>query len=328
MNKKIIITGAYGFLGRNCAAAFAAAGFEIYGIGHGGWPPCEYGKFGIKTWLSSDITYESLCSLGLTGRVTAIIHCGGGSSVAYSIENPSLDYKKTVDSTLAVLEYIRRENPGARLVYPSSTAVYGVCEDRQIMESYRLNPLSPYGFNKAAAELLCESYHKNYSVKCSIIRFFSIYGEGLKKQLLWEACNKIISASGGLGSVEFFGTGLETRDWIHISDAAALTAKAAFSERDYEIINGGSGVKTTIKDTIALISKGFEKHNILPPCVKFNNIVRAGDPAYYWADIRKALETGWIPKMTLEEGAARYVDWFINDKFEKPAGPSGIYGNK
>jgi UDP-glucose 4-epimerase len=314
MNKKIIITGAYGFLGRSCAASFAAAGFEIYGIGHGGWPPSEYGEFGIKTWLSSDITYESLCSLGLSGRVSAVIHCGGGSSVAYSIENPSLDYKKTVDSTLAVLEYMRRENPRARLVYPSSTAVYGVCEDAPITEGHRLNPLSPYGFNKAAAELLCESYHKNYSVKCSIIRFFSIYGEGLKKQLLWEACNKIINASAGAGALEFFGTGLETRDWIHISDAAALAVKAAFSGRGYEIINGGSGVKTSIKDTIALISKEFEKYNIPARPVEFNNIVRAGDPAYYWADIQRALETGWTPKVSLAEGAARYVEWFVNSK--------------
>ena len=314
MNKKIIITGAYGFLGRSCAAAFGAAGFEIYGIGHGGWPPSEYGEFGIKTWLSSDITYESLCSLGLSGRVAAIIHCGGGGSVAYSIENPSLDYKKTVDSTLAVLEYMRRENPLARLVYPSSTAVYGVCEDKRISESHPLDPISPYGFNKAAAELLCRSYHKNYSIKCSIIRYFSIYGEGLKKQLLWEASNKIINASKAAGAVEFFGTGLETRDWIHISDAAALAVKAAGADCGYEIINGGTGVKTSIKDTIALLSKEFEKYNIAARPVKFNNIVRAGDPAYYWADIGRALESGWKPAITLADGISRYVKWFVNNR--------------
>jgi UDP-glucose 4-epimerase len=310
MKNKIIITGAHGFLGRNCAAALSNAGYEIYGLGHGGWPACEYSKFGINEWISADITYESLCSLDLSGRIAAIIHCGGGSSVAYSVEHPSLDYKKTVESTLAALEYLRRENPGARLVYPSSTAVYGVTGDEPISETHKINPLSPYGFNKAAAELLCESYHKNYSIKCSIIRFFSLYGEGLEKQLLWDACNKIANAPDG-GEIAFFGTGLETRDWLHISDAAGLILKTAASKSPHEILNGGTGVKTTIKDTISILLNEFTKHKVSGRKAVFNGIVKPGDPAYYWADTEKAGSLGWSPKVTFAEGAARYVKWFM-----------------
>lgn len=311
MRNKAIITGAHGFLGRRCAEGFSAAGYDVHGIGHGGWPEAEYSKYGIKTWISADITYEALCSIGCGADIDAVVHCGGGSSVAYSVEHPSLDFRKTVESTLAVLEFIRRENPGARLVYPSSTAVYGAaCADERISEGRALNPVSPYGFHKAAAELLCESYHRNYGVKCSIIRFFSLYGEGLTKQLLWDACNKIANAPEG-SDVEFFGTGNETRDWLHVSDAVGLMLITAASTAPFDIVNGGSGVKTTIAETLALIVKSFEKLGRAGCGISFRGAVKPGDPAHYWADTSRAEAMGWSPRVAFPDGAARYVEWFL-----------------
>ncbi len=312
MKNIIIVTGAHGFLGRHCAAAASAAGFEIYGIGHGSWPESEYSAFGIKKWISSDITCESLCALNSSGRIAALIHCGGGSSVAYSLEYPSLDHQKTVGSTLGALEYLRRENPDAHFIYPSSTAVYGAAPDAPITENRPRAPISPYGFNKAAAELLCECYYKNYSIKCHIIRFFSIYGAGLKKQLLWDACNKITGTRTG-GTVKFFGTGEETRDWIEINDAAALVlnAAAAGPDRKFEIINGGTGIKTTIKNTISTVADELAGYGISGRAVEFINRAKAGDPSYYLADTAKVFQTGWKPAVKFKEGAARYVRWFV-----------------
>ena len=312
MKKKVIVSGAYGFLGRYAARALNAAGYEVYALGHGGWPAEEYSKYGIFRWISSDITYESLCSLDLSGEVHALVHCGGGSSVAYSVEHPSLDYKKTVESALAALEYIRRENPSAKFIYPSSTAVYGVCPDEKISTGNRTNPLSPYGYNKAAAELMCESYNKNYSVSCSIIRFFSIYGEGLKKQLLWDACEKIVKCVPGEDAV-FYGTGGETRDWINAADAASLIVTAAGSAGGYEILNGGSGIKTTISESVSLLLAELEKYGITGRGVKFNGMVKKGDPFYYWADISGALKLGWKPGIDFKTGVERYVRWYVNE---------------
>ncbi|TDA81588.1 SDR family oxidoreductase, partial [Halomonas marinisediminis] len=86
-----------------------------------------------------------------------------------------------------------------------------------ILTSARPNPMSPYGFSKLSAELLAQEYSQCFGVNSISVRPFSLYGPGLKKQLLWDACNKF---SKGIG--EFFGTGEEVRDWLHVEDASSM----------------------------------------------------------------------------------------------------------
>ncbi len=167
-------------------------------------------------------------------------------------------------------------------------------------------PISPYGIHKKIAEDLCKSYHNNYGINIGIIRFFSIYGEGLQKQLLWDACKKIYASD----QVTFFGTGAETRDWIHVDDASALVG--AFSKRlsGYQIINGASGVRTEIKDIVYLLARRFDKK----VDIKFSGTVKEGDPSNFWADISDALKLNWEPTVTFENGLKRYVDYFMKLK--------------
>ena len=110
---------------------------------------------------------------------------------------------------------MRVYNPKAQLIYPSSPAVQGEHTNTPIKEDYVGKPASPYGYHKKIVEDLCQSYSEKYSLKISVVRLFSVYGNGLKKQLLWDAYNKIRYSS---KEVEFWGTGEETRDFIHIED--------------------------------------------------------------------------------------------------------------
>jgi len=224
--------------------------------------------------------------------------------VSDSVAHPHEDFDNTVNTLLATLEYIRLYNKKAKLIYPSSAAVYGLKKDRPIKENHKLNPVSPYGFHKEIAEELITSYHKNFKVKAGIIRFFSLYGNGLKKQLLWDACNKF-SASGK--EVTFFGTGEETRDWIHIDDAVRLIFEVSKNNRNFLLLNGASGERVMISEVINLIAREFEDKKVV-----FNGESRKGDPKYYHADIKKAVSIGWQPDISFKNGIKDYVNWFRN----------------
>jgi UDP-glucose 4-epimerase len=296
----VLITGAFGFLGRYTAKEFKMAGYEVIAIGHGDWSSDEYTKWGIDFWFETTITFDAL--LKINRKFDLIVHCGGSGSVGFSQENPFEDFQKSVLSTLALLEYIRLHNPTCKFIYPSSPAVQGNLENIPIKEDLSSTPASPYGFHKKIAEELCLSYYKNFKIEIGVIRFFSIYGPGLKKQLIWDTCIKIQQSN----EVVFFGTGGETRDWLHVRDAASLVYKLSKDFTGYQVVNGGSGTSTRVDQMIRLISKHFKK----PVKISFNGQVKEGDPIYFWADNRKALAIGWTPKIDIDEGIKEYVAYF------------------
>lgn len=303
--KTILITGAHGFLGRNTAALFKEKGYGVVGIGHGHWGIQKPRDFGIDEWVEADIDPIGLSHVH--GKIDCVIHCAGGSSVGNSVDHPVLEFQRTVDSTIHVLEYIRKNHPYALIVYPSSAAVYGNQSDFPIRENNQIAPLSPYGFYKKIAEDLCECYAKNFDIKVVVIRFFSIYGVGLQKQLLWDACTKLCS---GERQVRFYGTGTETRDWLDVRDAVSLIHLLVKSATGFEIFNGGSGERRTVSEILFMLSHALGK----PAEILMGNENKKGDPLHYWADIAKAEKIGWTPQHKIERGLQEYVEWFISHR--------------
>jgi UDP-glucose 4-epimerase len=299
MNKKILITGAKGFLGKNVTAHYKQLGYETYGIGHGDLYVDECKSIGLDYWVKSEITLKALQEINQIFDV--IIHCGGSGSVGFSIENPYEDFKKTVNGTLEILEYMRLYNPKAQLIYPSSPAVQGEHPDTPIKEEYVGKTASPYGYHKKIVEDLCQSYSEKYGIIVKIIRLFSVYGDGLQKQLLWDACQKLMNSD----EVEFWGTGLETRDFIHISDVLSLIDSVIAKNTRFLIINGGSGIKYTIAEVVAII-----KERLPSNCnIRFNNQLHLGNPIYYWTDITELKNLNWHPKVSFTDGVKQYVEW-------------------
>ena len=297
---RVLVTGAHGFLGRHAARAFARRGAEVTGLGHGAWAEDERRAFGVGRWLAADVTAQALERVG--GDFDAIVHCAGPGSVGRSFEDPEGDRARTVDTTAAVLEHVRRSCPRAALIFPSTPAVHGDRDDAPIRETDPMSPVSPYGAHKRIAEELCRDYAARHGLAIAIIRFFSVYGPGLEKQLLWDACAKL--AAGG-DTAEFSGTGEETRDWIHVDDATDLILAAADAGRAMTI-NGGSGERYTIRETLELLRRALGARARLA----FDGRVRAGDPRHYWADIARATALGWRPAVRLADGVADYAAWY------------------
>jgi UDP-glucose 4-epimerase len=299
--KHAIITGAHGFLGRHVAKVFSDNGFSVLGLGHGRWSKLEWQKWGLSEWHCCDITLDNLSRYAKKPGV--VIHCAGSGSVEYSMTHPSQDFEKTVTTTISVLEFLRLYSPESTLIYPSSVAVYGTVEQLPISESASLNPISPYGVHKKIVEELCQSYVNNFKIRIAIIRFFSLYGRDLRKQLLWDACRKVTK-----DDLTFYGTGNEIRDWIHVTDAARLILTlTSHTSTDMPIVNGGSGTGTKVSDVINRIIFTMGKNGI----PRFSQQQKAGDPVGYIADTSKSFGYGWTPKVKMKKGIDEYVQWFL-----------------
>jgi len=300
MPGNVLITGAYGFIGRHLARHYAGAGASVVGIGHGTWSREQWQRWGLAEWHAADVTRDSLRTYG--GSPDVIVHCAGGGSVAYSLDRPYEDFERSAVTAAAVLEFARVHAPSARLVLPSSAGVYGATRASSIPESTVQRPVSPYGLHKQVAESLFRSHGRQYGLRTAIVRLFSVYGSGLRKQLLWDACNR-----DPVAGRPFHGTGNEQRDWLHVRDAAALLAIAAErASTRCPAVNGGTGAGVTVRDMLEHLWSCLER----PGAPAFSGAARKGDPARYVADVARAQAWGWRAEVAWRDGVAEYARWF------------------
>lgn len=302
--KSVLITGGHGFLGRHLAQTFKNLGWKIIGAGRGNWQNNDPYRNYFDSWVEGNVCLELLKTLQI--RPELIIHCAGGGAVSYSQSEPHGDFHKTVCSTAAVLEFARLNCPEAKLIYPSSPAVVGSHGLGLIKTTDNMNPVSSYGWHKKLAENLCEQYRNCYGLDVSIIRFFSIYGCGLRKQLLWDACQMFAS---GRKKIEFWGTGNETRDFIYIDDAVALVVAIVNSAKKNYLINGATGISHSIKNVLFLLRDYLGSDSD----IVFNNFEKKGDPLHYQADVSEHADLNWSAKVSLECGIQKVANWFMKE---------------
>jgi UDP-glucose 4-epimerase len=298
------ITGAHGFVGRHLARYMAGKGHSVCGLGHGHWTEGARLSWGISHWLNGDIEHSNLQKiLDDHGAPDVIFHLAGGSSVGNSIQQPLEDFRRSVDSTALLLNWMNHRTPETRLVYISSAAVYGAGHRYPICENSQLKPFSPYGHHKAMAEQLCRCYAESFGLSISIVRFFSVYGPELRKQLIWDVCTRLMRDS----VVQLGGSGHEQRDWLYIEDAVRLLEKTWVGvDRSFVIVNGGTGhghsVAEVINTLVATWGEGIT--------FNFSGQSRSGDPQYLVADPAAMASLGFYPQVSLEDGMNETVAWF------------------
>ena len=293
--KKILITGINGFIGSNCADYFSDKGYEVFGID-------IFGK-NSPNFVRGEVNLENL--LSFEQKFDVIIHLAGSGTVGVAQKSSELEHSKTVGSTEHLLEYIKLYNKETKLIYSSSAAVYGDLYDKNIKETDDLNPISVYGQHKVEVEKMCEDYHRDFGLNINIIRFFSIYGEGLKKQLLWDFSSRVVKNL-DLKTLHCFGTGEEKRDFVHINDGIELMDLLINSQKEFIILNCGSGKSVKVSDILKIIVNDLDYKGELI----YDNIVKEGDPKSLVANADKAKLIGFEPKIEVKDGIKKYVRWF------------------
>jgi UDP-glucose 4-epimerase len=301
------VTGGNGFIGRNLIRLLADQGRAVHGIGHGLIDDAECVRLGLRNWINGEIEATNLDILAKrSGSPTAIFHLAGGSSVGLSIAQPLEDFSRTVVGTARLLEWLRRSAPNCRLVVASSAAVYGAHHDGPISEDAETLPVSPYGHHKLMMEELCRSFAVSYGLRSTVVRLFSVYGRGLRKQLLWDIGMRL---GRGERTLTLGGTGAELRDWVHVRDAARLLATTADQpQRDaFYVMNGGGSAGTTVADVAGMLVTSWSGHGDI--AIRFSGDVRSGDPFSLVADAARLRALPFSFETSLGDGIADTVAW-------------------
>jgi len=228
-------------------------------------------------------------------KADLIFHLAAQVVVPYSMENPIEDFETNARGTLNVLEKARKDD--ARVVFTSSAAVYGNTTQLPTPETYGFSPDSCYGLSKVVGEQYCNMYSKQYGLDITILRFANVYGPRCHG-VIEDFLDKI---SRNPEKLEIIGTGLQSRDFVHVSDVVEASILSAVSEVAVgETFNIGFGKTTTIIDLAKTILKilGLTEKTVLKP----TNVPWQGDIKTIWFDISKAEKTlKWHPKITLED---------------------------
>jgi dTDP-glucose 4,6-dehydratase/UDP-glucose 4-epimerase len=297
---KTLVIGSKGFIGTHLTNYFEKKGYQVYGADV------------VVDYTSENYFYIDSVKTGFKEIFEQVafelcVNCSGAANVPDSLNNPLRDFRLNTANVFEILEAIRKYNADCKMINLSSAAIYGNPESLPVKESQICEPVSPYGMHKLYSEKICYEFNRFFNIKTISLRIFSAFGEGLHKQLFWDLYQKSKESN----TIELFGTGKESRDFIYVKDLVVLIEKVALQASfDGSAINAASGNETRIKDAVQTFI------SLWNPEIKadFSGVERKGDPSRWVADVSLAKKLGFSNQYSLEEGLANYVSWLRKEK--------------
>jgi UDP-N-acetylglucosamine/UDP-N-acetyl-alpha-D-glucosaminouronate 4-epimerase len=304
---KTLVTGGAGFIGSNLARALLERGDDVRVLDN-----FSTGRRGNLTGLEDDVevvegelrSYERVHNA--VRGTELVFHLGALGSVPRSVQDPLTTSAVNVEGTLNVLLAARDEGV-RRVVFASSSSVYGNAAELPLRESMAPDPVSPYGVAKLAAERYCVSFSRVYhSFETVVLRYFNVFGPRQEPTSQYAAVVPLFITAVAAGEpVTVFDDGEQSRDFTYVGNVVDANLLAANADGvSGRILNVAAGTPTTVNelaDTVGrLVDKPVEKQ-YLPP--------RPGDLRNSWADPGEAKSLlGWEPRVGLEEGLRQTID--------------------
>ena len=306
----IVVTGAAGFIGSQVSQQLLEQGYEVIGIDNLN----DYYDVRIKEWRLALLdnhpnfvfyraNIENMDAIRIIfnlHRPEAVINLAARAGVRYSIENPHIYMTTNAHGTLNLLE-LCRELGIEKFVLASTSSLYAG-QEMPFREDLAVNtPISPYAASKKAAEAIAYSYHYLYGIDVSVTRYFTVYGPaGRPDMSIFRFIKWIMDDT----PLEIFGDGSQSRDFTYVEDIARGTV-AALKPLGYEVINLGNNHPDKLSKAIELVEEYTGKK-----AEKVYKDFHKADIFATWADISKAKHLlNWEPKVGLEEGLKRSVEW-------------------
>ena len=292
--KKILVTGGAGFIGFHLCNRLSdlTSNLTIYDNLSSGTKENVKDVSKAKFIKGDILDLKKLFSLEKTDL---IYHLAAQVVVPYSMENPLIDFETNAKGTVQVLEKARKDD--AKVVFASSAAVYGNPTVFPTPEEYGFHPFSCYGLSKVVGEEYCQMYQSQYGLDITIMRFANVYGSRCHG-VIHDFLDKIAKNPGKL---EIIGTGLQSRDFVHVSDVVdALVTVGSEDFANGKTYNIGFGTTTSIIDLAKMMLNILNLQT--KTFITTTNVSWQGDVTKIWFDNSKAKkELNWNPKITLEE---------------------------
>jgi UDP-glucose 4-epimerase len=308
-NKRIVVTGAAGFIGSNLTDKLLELGAEVIGIDNLFNGRLENLEESLKNrnfeFIKGDIRDLNLL-LDLFNDIDIIYHEAAFVSVPQSVLMPDTCNDININGTLNILNAARKKDI-EKIIFASSAAVYGDSPTLPKIESMPRLPISPYGVSKLSCEAYVQSYHHIYGLGASVLRYFNIYGPRQRDSpysgviAIW--LGKIIRNE----DLIIFGDGENLRDYTYIKDVIQANLLAAEYDINGEILNISCGSPIKLTDLAKLMLKLIGKENLN---IKYTD-PRPGDILHSYGDMTKAKQLiGFEAKYNQEEGLRDYFSWF------------------
>ncbi|RZB29552.1 MAG: hypothetical protein AEth_01063 [Candidatus Argoarchaeum ethanivorans] len=302
---KILITGGAGFIGSHLTERLLGDGFDVIGIDcFTDYYPREYKDKNIKNVLGYDrftLIEQDILSMDAFPDVDYVFHQAAQAGVRKSWGRDFEIYTRdNILATQRLLEYYK-DCEIKKFVYASSSSVYGDSE-LPMKETRMLKPLSPYGVTKLAAENLCYLYYKNYGVPTASLRYFTVYGPRQRPDM---AIHLFVRAILEGIEISVYGDGEQTRDFTFVDDIVEANVLAAMSGLQGEVFNVGGGTRISVNELLEIMEKVTGRRAVVKYIEK-----QKGDVKDTLADAGKIGKLGWKPRVGIEEGVRRFVEWY------------------
>ncbi len=310
MSKKILVTGVAGFIASRTAQMLLDAGHEVIGIDNmNSYYDVKLKEFRLNElkknenfrFYNIDIEHiVDLEKLFAENEFSKVLNLAARAGVRYSMENPDIYVSTNIQGNLNLLNMCKKHNI-KKFVLASTSSLYAG-KEMPFLETLDVSePISPYAATKKGAEAMCYSYHHLYGIDCTIVRYFTVYGELSRPDMAQLRFMKWIDNE---QEITLYGDGTQARDFTHVDDIARGTILASEKDLGFEIINLGGGENPIeINQMIKMLEQRLGKEAIVNN-LEFNK----SDMHKTWANIDKANKLlGWKPEISFTEGIDRCV---------------------
>jgi UDP-glucuronate 4-epimerase len=314
--RRVLVTGAAGFIGSHTVDALLARGDQVVGIDNLNdyydparkranlsevrERPHDAKRF---EFVEVDIRDRAAMRDLLASGFDAVVHLAAMAGVRASVENPWLYYDVNLTGTLNLLD-AAREHGKPNFVFASTSSAYGATTLIPFVETDASDrPLNAYAASKRAAELLAFGYHHLHGLDVTALRFFTVYGPRGRPDMM---AFKVFDSMRLNRSVPLYNNGQMHRDWTYVSDIVQGVVRAADRRLGYEVINLGRGEPVLLAEFVtALEELAGKKANLVPAPMM------DADVAYTYADIGKARRLlGYAPEVSVGDGVRHFWEWY------------------
>ncbi len=312
----VLITGGAGFIGGHIAEQLAGSGHDVtvidnlvpyYDLGikqhniEAGQEAAETGD-GSYRLIQASITKEAVVD-GLISDTDVVYHQAAQAGVRESVEQPALVNEYNVTGTINVLEAARKYEPD-RVVFASSSSVYGKPEYLPYTEDHPKTPVSPYGVSKLASEQYTRVYEELYGLPTVGLRYFTVYGPRMRPNM---AMTNFVSRCLHGESPVIYGSGEQTRDFTYVDDIRRVNEQLLTDDSaDGEIMNVGSTDTIDIRTLAEVIRDEIDSDLEIT-----YDDPREGDAEHTHADVSKASDLlGYEPTADIRTGVSDFIDWY------------------